>query len=145
MRAVPERPIRQLPMKELVRCPAAIPVEGAAPGEGGVTCAIMEHDQARADGILEGAPVGVFISETHDLMQLVTFCCGEGRPAEGPDDMTPHHTACPIFLAAQEWDGVKRLFPFERGEKPDDEARKILAQQKRTEDLTPEEIEWMAA
>lgn len=147
MRAVTDRPVRQLPMKDLVRCPAAQPVEGSSPGNGGVTCAIMQHDQARADGILEGAPVGVFVSERDDLMQLVTFCCGDGPPLDEVEgDMTPHHTACPIFQAAQEWDGVTRLFPFVRGEDPDEEVVELLASQKRAEDalLTEEEREWMA-
>lgn len=91
-----------------VRCPHARAVAGATPGDGGCVCVVMERDQARADPILEGAPVGVFISKRDDPSTYFNLCAGAGEPVLSPDDLPDrrfgqgHFSACPIFAADKE-------------------------------------------
>lgn len=104
-------------------CPHARRVEGAAPGLGGVICGVMERDQQRADPILEGAPVGVFISEGDDPSTYMNLCTGQGAPVLDPDELPlrefgmGHYTACPIHVAGMEVTAAERLFaPSDPGE-----------------------------
>lgn len=105
-----------------IQCPHARYVAGATDGDGGIVCGAMERDQARADRILEGAPVGVFVSIKDDLGTLLNFCCGAGPPMTDPDDMANrefgqgHYTGCPIWAADREVGQAERMFPFERPE-----------------------------
>lgn len=79
-------------------------------------CGVMERDQARADPILEGAPVGVFISERDDPSTYHNLCAGAGAPVLSPDELPwrafgqGHYSACPIFAAALEIRETERLF-----------------------------------
>jgi hypothetical protein len=89
-------------------CPYARKQEGATPGDGGVICSVMEEDAKRADPILEGAPVGVFIRVREDPSTIANLCAGTGEPILDPDNPPPrefgkgHHTGCPIFCAGRE-------------------------------------------
>lgn len=94
-------------------CPHARKVTGSSPGMGGVVCGVMERDAMRADPILEGAPIGVFVSEGEDPSTLMNMCCGQGAPivdlAALPerDFGQGHYSACPIYEAGQsisEWE-----------------------------------------
>lgn len=84
----------------------------------------MEFDAQRADPLLEGAPVGVFISKRDDPSTFVNFCAGQGEPLTDPDKMAErrmgegHYTACPIWAAAQELTELDR-FLKERTFKPE--------------------------
>lgn len=91
-------------------CPHARLVEGATPGDGGVICGAMERDRARADHILEGAPVGVFVKLREDPSTLLNFCCGTAAPAPTPDQVVAHHTSCPVFAADREIGEAERAF-----------------------------------
>lgn len=97
-------------------CPHAEKVEGATPASAGVICGVMRDDQRRADSILEGAPVGVFISVKDDPSTLANLCCGQGEPVLSPDDLPNrefgqgHYSACPIYAAAQEIKAAERVF-----------------------------------
>lgn len=111
-----------LPTLPAPTCPHARPIGGADAASAGVVCGAMERDQARADPILEGAPVGVVIQLKDDPSTLGNLCCGQGDPVPDPDHLRHrrfgdgHYTACPIFLADREIRQVEeRLF----GEMPD--------------------------
>lgn len=125
------------------RCPEATFVEGASPAEGGCVCGVMERDQKRADPILEGAPVGIFIRIAEDPSTYFNLCAGQGDPLVSPDDLPNrswgqgHYSGCPIYAASVELKELDRLFApeptpeTETGEVSgavvdDDEARRIL-------------------
>lgn len=91
-------------------CPAARFVEGATNAEAGCVCTIMERDQARADRILEGAPVGVFVKASEDPHTYFNFCAGDGLPTTDPDVWTKHYSSCPVYAASVEWNGMQRVF-----------------------------------
>jgi hypothetical protein len=85
----------------------------------------MESDAQRADPLLEGAPVGVFISKRDDPSTFLNFCAGQGEPLIDPDAMADrrmgegHYTGCPIWAAAQEMNELdsylkQRLFAPEK-------------------------------
>ncbi|HEX7088754.1 MAG TPA: hypothetical protein VF192_01390 [Longimicrobiales bacterium] len=130
------------------RCPAAEYVAGATINESGCRCRIMELDQARADPILEGAPVGVFISAREDPHTYFGFCAGDGQPTSDPDVVTNHYTACPIYAAAKDWDVVERLFAPERPQSAEEELaeaaeRGQLPEDKEFKMFTAEELQWI--
>lgn len=98
-------------------------VEGVTPGTGGVICGVLERDQQRADPILEGAPVSVFIQARTDPSMIENFCAGQGDPLTDPDQMANrrygqgHYTGCPIWAAGVEINNAERAFaPRERPE-----------------------------
>lgn len=110
-------------------CPAAREVEGAAPGLGGCVCTIMEADAERADPILEGAPIGVFISERDDPSTFYRLCCGGEPPVTDLDaaieraraeevPIPASYTACPIWAAGQEITAFERAFKPEPRPEP---------------------------
>lgn len=124
-------------------CPEARFVEGATPADGGCVCGVMEHDQKRADPLLEGAPVGVFIRLAEDPSTYFNFCAGAGEPLADPDDLINrafgmgHYTGCPIYAAARELDHLDRLFkPPERPDTSDEHTG--------PQEFTAEEVEWLA-
>lgn len=119
-------------MKLEPTCPAASVIGSGPKGAPAIKCGIMERDQAKADRILEGAPVGVVLSAVDDTSQVFGFCCGTDDPptdrdaayaaAEAGGRLPCHHSLCPIWAAAEEWDeGLERLFGAP--ERPETEAR----------------------
>lgn len=104
------------PERRTVTCPHAKKVNGVIPGRSGVICGVMEADQARADSILEGAPVGVFISAGDDPSTWATLCTGQGDPVVDPDHLRErefgmgHYSGCPIFLASLQIAALERAF-----------------------------------
>lgn len=71
----------------------------------------MEADQRRADSILEGAPVGVFITEREDPSTFHFLCCGTAAPSPHPDaEPVQHYTSCPIWAAGLEIKEAERAF-----------------------------------
>lgn len=112
-------------------CPHARKVSGATPGDAGVICGVMERDQARADRILEGAPVGVFITVRDDPSTIANLCAGRGDPVLSPDDLPRrpfgmgHYSGCPIFAAELEVrEAEARVFAApDRSEAPPPERR----------------------
>lgn len=109
-------------------CPFARKITGATPSEAGVVCGVMEADQARADPILEGAPIPVVIRAHSDPSTLMNFCCGRGEPVLSPDDLRfrelgqGHHTGCPVYVAGHEIRAVERAFAPEVRAEVDPEA-----------------------
>jgi hypothetical protein len=99
-------------------CPAARSFEGATPGDGGVVCTVMERDQARADSILEGSPIGVELRWRTDPSTLAAFCYGEGPPSSS-EDPSQHYTACPIWCAGKDIDLVERAFSAPEARNPE--------------------------
>lgn len=105
-------------------CPYARKVEGSTPGLGGVICGVMENDAKRADPILEGAPIGVFISAGDDPSTLANLCCGKGEPVLSPDDLPArpfgygHYSACPVYAAGKEISEAERAFAPAAPEEP---------------------------
>ena len=97
-------------------CPYARAIGGVDAATAGVVCGAMEADQARADPILEGAPVGVVIRAVDNSSTLANLCCGQGEPVADPDDLRAreygqgHYTACPIWCASKEITAMERLF-----------------------------------
>lgn len=90
-----------------VRCPAGRLINDPL----GCVCRIMEEDQSRRDSVLEGAPVGVFISAREDPSTFAFFCCGDAVPSTSPDaDPVAHYTSCPIWAAGQEITAAERAF-----------------------------------
>lgn len=131
-----------------VVCPAAAKVEGATPAEGGCRCRIMELDSKQADPVLEGAPIGVFISAREDPHTFFGWCAGDGQPAADPEQIANHYTSCPVFQAAKDWDLVKRLFAPDRPPEKDPalqeaEERGLIRDDRENEMLTSEELAWM--
>lgn len=94
-------------------CPHARAVQGVTPGDSGVICGAMERDQARADRILEGAPVGVYVKAREDPSTLFNFCCGTAPPSPHPDQVVAHHTSCPIFAADREIADAERMYAMD--------------------------------
>lgn len=98
-------------------CPHARAVEGATPGTGGVVCGAMERDAARADRILEGAPVGVFLTVKDDPSTIQHFCCGTQAPSPNPDgEPVAHFSSCPVYLADGEIESAQRAFALKAPE-----------------------------
>lgn len=132
------------------KCPAAEFVEGATPAEGGCRCRIMELDQKRADRILEGAPVGEFISAKDDPHTYFGWCAGDGQPVADPDQIANHYTSCPIFQAAKEWDFVERLFGAPERPEPSDAVleateRGLIQEDQEMRMFSAEELQWLPA
>lgn len=104
------------------QCPHARLVEGVTVAHSGVVCGVMEADAARADSILEGSPVGVFIELGSDPSTIINLCCGQGEPLLSPDDLPSrpygmgHYTGCPIFAADRELSALERTYAYERPE-----------------------------
>lgn len=74
-------------------------------------CGAMERDAARADRILEGAPVGVFLSVKDDPSTILHFCCGTQAPSPDPDgEPVAHFSSCPVYLADHEIEQAERAF-----------------------------------
>lgn len=101
-------------LPEQAQCPAARVVQGATPAQCGVVCSVMEADSKRADPILEGAPIGVFISAKDDPTTLAAFCFGTAQPQPDPDVVVAHYTSCPVWAAGREIEGAQRAFAMER-------------------------------
>lgn len=89
-------------------CPYARKIGGATPRDGGVICTVMERDAQRADPILEGAPVGVYVKWADDPSILANLCYGQGEPLTNPDELATrdfgdgHYSGCPIYCAGRE-------------------------------------------
>lgn len=100
----------------LVTCPHGHFVEGVVREMSGCVCGVMAFDQARADPILEGAPVGVFVSVGDDPSTFFNLCAGQGGPVIDPDELPMrrfgegHYSACPIHLAQLEITRAERVF-----------------------------------
>lgn len=116
-------------------CPHARYVS-TEPSDPRIICGVMERDQARADPVMEGSPVGVVVSARKDPSTFFGFCTAEGAPTTDPDRLAAHYTACPIFAAEREWNAIERLFGEVR--RPDPEASGILP-----EGLTEAEARWL--
>lgn len=104
-------------------CPHARKIAGTTPDQAGVVCGVMEADQARADPILEGAPIGVVLRAHTDPSVLGNLCCGHGEPVVDPDDLRHrafgqgHYTGCPVHIAGEEIKATERAFaPVARAE-----------------------------
>lgn len=102
-------------------CPNARRVEGATPALGGCVCTAMEADRAKADSVLEGAPVGVMIRVKDDPSTYFNLCAGQGQPVTTPEDLQDrgwgqgHYTGCPVYAATVELAAAERAFaPKER-------------------------------
>ena len=142
-----------------VTCPVGRKVEGAVPAEGGCVCRVMEMDQARADPILEGAPVGVFVTAKDDPHTFFGWCAGTASMTGGTDPrQTPdydrdapydHFSACPIFQAAEDWNLVERLFALDDSDAKREEAlaeareRGLIAEDNDVRMIGAEEAEFM--
>lgn len=85
-------------------CPAAVPVRGATDASSGCICGVMLNDSRRADTILEGAPIGVWIAAVENPSTLIKWCFGDGLPQVDPDGHAEvaHYTTCPVWLAEYE-------------------------------------------
>jgi hypothetical protein len=98
------------------QCPHGRLVHGATLLDGKVICGVMEADHARADRILEGAPIGVVLSMHEDPSMVFGFCLGDDAPATNADEqrggrIPRHYTACPIYAADKDIEEAsKRLF-----------------------------------
>jgi hypothetical protein len=123
-------------LPERAECPAARVVQGATPGACGVVCGIMERDSRRADRILEGSPVGVFVSAENDPKTLANFCFGTAAPTPDPDTVVSHHTSCPVWIAGKEIDAQERTFKLHV---PDTKPRDVPGVGPEPGTLTPEE------
>lgn len=101
-------------LPDCATCPAARVVQGATLGDSGVICGVMEDDAKRADPILEGAPIGVFVRLCENPRTLARFCFGTAQPTPDPDVITDHYTSCPVYAAGKEIHGMERAFAFEK-------------------------------
>lgn len=107
-------------------------------------CGVMERDARRADPILEGAPVGVFISAREDPSTLRFLCCGRDAPSLSPDaEPVRHYTSCPVWAAGQELDAAERAFaPASRPEPREGEEADVRVLS--GAEMTPEERAWLS-
>lgn len=107
----------------------------------------MERDQARADPMLEGAPVPVLIRIAEDPSTYFNFCAGQGEPLTDPDQMMQrewgegHYTGCPVYAAAREMDHISdRLFAPEREPEVDPDLPGVKMESGLA---TDEEVNWL--
>ena len=104
-------------------CPAATAVDGT-PGSGpAILCgaAALENDRP----IEIGAGPSPVLTLREDGPIVAAFCCGRGLPQIDPrsEDVAPHYTACPTWLAEKEriWESKRRLVEAsERGRTADE-------------------------
>jgi hypothetical protein len=131
-----------------VRCPHGRLIERQ--GVPTVVCGAMERDQARADRILEGSPVGVLVSARNDPTTFFGFCCGEDEAPNDPaaaleDRIRAHFSCCPVFLADREITSMEdRLFKTSRRPEEDAEALEGVFEQDEA-GVTTEDLGWLNA